>query len=270
MHEILTKAEPDDGIEWGATGSTLIITDQVKFARNVLPRYFKHDKVSSFTRQLYLYGFNRCHHSANAGIADAHGRLEFGHDFFVAGRKDLLELITRRSVDSEAAKRREMAHALAAGPPPHLAPFPNPMAPPNPPNVEVPGQAAHAFACGDMGHLQMANELMRVRQQMVENGHEMQAQAQRAQSSMAALAEMLAGATCPVPPLGSECAHAHCPYAHPQPYTHVHPAAMTSAWGAAMPQSYAAPHAHFAACASGSALQPRIEDHEGPVHVEAR
>ena len=48
----------------GGDGSTVsapafVISDTATFAKLILPRYFKHNKLSSFIQQLYTYGFRR-------------------------------------------------------------------------------------------------------------------------------------------------------------------------------------------------------------------
>jgi hypothetical protein len=60
----------------------------------VLPRYFKHDNIRSFVRQLNIYGFQRCRNT-NAPGMEPTGELEFFHESFIEGREDLMVHITR-------------------------------------------------------------------------------------------------------------------------------------------------------------------------------
>ena len=73
-----------------------MVTDRNAFAKDVLPRYFKHDNIRSFIRQLNIYGFQRCRHQPGAG-GEPSDELEFFHENFVEGRKDLMRQIMRSS-----------------------------------------------------------------------------------------------------------------------------------------------------------------------------
>ena len=44
---------------WSADGAAIVITNPARLSREVLPRFFKHNKLGTFTQQLYTYGFTR-------------------------------------------------------------------------------------------------------------------------------------------------------------------------------------------------------------------
>ncbi|PVH35730.1 hypothetical protein PAHAL_7G257400 [Panicum hallii] len=76
----------DDTISWNDTGTAFVVWRPAEFARDLLPKHFKHSNFSSFVRQLNTYGFKKV-------VAD---RWEFANDGFRRGEKHLLGGIQRR------------------------------------------------------------------------------------------------------------------------------------------------------------------------------
>ena len=71
LTEILTVESPEI-IALNAESPTFTIFDAQRFAKEVLPRYFKHNKLGSFYQQLHTYGFRRAGSSTDP--------IEFHHD----------------------------------------------------------------------------------------------------------------------------------------------------------------------------------------------
>lgn len=54
-YQLVDDEAIDDVISWNEDGSTFIVWNPTEFARDLLPKYFKHNNFSSFVRQLNTY-----------------------------------------------------------------------------------------------------------------------------------------------------------------------------------------------------------------------
>ena len=54
-YQLVDDPSVDDLISWNDDGSTFIVWRPAEFARDLLPKYFKHNNFSSFVRQLNTY-----------------------------------------------------------------------------------------------------------------------------------------------------------------------------------------------------------------------
>lgn len=66
LYNILNIKAYNNLIQWNEDGTKIIIVDSTKFSKNILPKYFNHDKYSSFVRQLNLYGFHKINNIYNS------------------------------------------------------------------------------------------------------------------------------------------------------------------------------------------------------------
>ena len=58
-YDLVSDVKSKDVVSWNETGRTFIVWKPAEFARDLLPRHFKHNNFSSFVRQLNTYGFRK-------------------------------------------------------------------------------------------------------------------------------------------------------------------------------------------------------------------
>jgi hypothetical protein len=89
LYDLLTQTSPEI-VGWLKEGVSFRVEDEAVFCSQVLPRYFSHTKMTSFKRQLNIYGFRCFTKGAEAGA--------YFHPCFVRGQPELLDCIqVRRS-----------------------------------------------------------------------------------------------------------------------------------------------------------------------------
>ena len=57
--KILDERNNYDIVEWADNGNCFIVKNKERFENEILPKYFKHRKFSSFVRQLNMYDFHK-------------------------------------------------------------------------------------------------------------------------------------------------------------------------------------------------------------------
>lgn len=98
LFQILELEDPSV-ISWAHAGTAFQIRQPEVLAETILPKYFKHNKVSSFQRQLNYFGFKKWTKTQT-------NVCTFSHPFFLRDDKDKMKLI----------KRKERANVHPIGP----------------------------------------------------------------------------------------------------------------------------------------------------------
>ena len=62
----LVETGPSDTVAWSSSGKSFLIVNPDAFCNHILPKHFRHNKLTSFQRQLNLYGFQRIAKGAEA------------------------------------------------------------------------------------------------------------------------------------------------------------------------------------------------------------
>ncbi|XP_047430332.1 heat shock factor protein 2 isoform X2 [Mugil cephalus] len=94
---LVEDADTNEFICWSQEGTSFLVLDEQRFAKEILPKFFKHNNMASFIRQLNMYGFRKVMH-IDTGIVkqEKDGPVEFQHPYFKHGQDDLLENIKRK------------------------------------------------------------------------------------------------------------------------------------------------------------------------------
>ena len=88
-YRILENPKYREIINWVDNGKSFVVKDIKGFERDVLPNYFKHNKLTTFMRQLNMYGFRM------KKLKDK--SKHFTHRFFIRGKKEGLKRIFRKT-----------------------------------------------------------------------------------------------------------------------------------------------------------------------------
>lgn len=97
LHQLLSSgAVEPDVIGWAPHGRCFLVRKPKEFATTVMPRNFKHTKLTSFQRQLNLYGFKR--------ITKGKDRGAYYNELFLRGRPKLCSMMRRKKVKGTGQK----------------------------------------------------------------------------------------------------------------------------------------------------------------------
>eukprot|EP01117_Protostelium_nocturnum_P012224 TRINITY_DN4494_c0_g1_i1.p1 TRINITY_DN4494_c0_g1~~TRINITY_DN4494_c0_g1_i1.p1 ORF type:complete len:287 (-),score=111.07 TRINITY_DN4494_c0_g1_i1:83-943(-) len=85
-YQLIEDAANSEIVNWNENGDAFVILKPVEFSSEILPKYFKHNNLCSFIRQLNTYGFNK----------QESKQWEFKHELFQKNHPEHLKNIARR------------------------------------------------------------------------------------------------------------------------------------------------------------------------------
>jgi hypothetical protein len=108
-----------DIVSWSSDGKLFVVHDHARFASELLPTYFGHDKMRSLDRQLHYWSFEQVNSTKITN--KSFGGKSWKHPFFQKGRRDLLKHIERKKKGNskkdikknEKMKKDEIARNIA-------------------------------------------------------------------------------------------------------------------------------------------------------------
>ncbi|XP_067872008.1 heat shock factor protein 1 isoform X7 [Heterodontus francisci] len=106
---LIEDPDTNELICWSVSGNSFHVFDQGRFAKEVLPKYFKHNNMASFVRQLNMYGFRKVVNIEQGGLVKPEkDDTEFQHAYFIRGQEHLLENIKRKVTSMSTVKPEEI------------------------------------------------------------------------------------------------------------------------------------------------------------------
>ncbi|XP_030002911.1 heat shock factor protein 1 isoform X2 [Sphaeramia orbicularis] len=106
---LVEDPDTDPLICWSPSGTSFHVFDQGRFSKEVLPKFFKHNNMASFIRQLNMYGFRKVVHIEHGGLVKPErDDTEFQHPFFIRGQEHLLENIKRKVTNVSSVRQEDM------------------------------------------------------------------------------------------------------------------------------------------------------------------
>lgn len=107
LWKLVEDPQYEEHISWNKNGTGFLVHDQATFAREILPKYFKHNNFASFVRQLNMYGFRKVIGAEQGGLRSEKDEWEFFNGNFNRYHPELLENVKRKATPEEKKVRNE-------------------------------------------------------------------------------------------------------------------------------------------------------------------
>lgn len=96
LHMLLEEDNHENVISWQPHGRCFLLRNPKEFLESVMPQHFKQTKLTSFQRQLNLYGFNRLTSGPDKG--------GYYHELFLRGKRQLCSRMIRMRIKGTRTK----------------------------------------------------------------------------------------------------------------------------------------------------------------------
>lgn len=106
--ELLENQSLSRAISWSKEEDAIVIKDIDFFASNILPKFYKHNKLDNFIRLLNMYGFKKTKVQMEKSQA-----LVYKHPFFIRGRSEMISLIERKKKTSNGRALKPLQSQMA-------------------------------------------------------------------------------------------------------------------------------------------------------------
>jgi len=97
LHTMLDNDDDPSIVTWLPHGRAFLVRKPAEFTAQIMPKYFRQTKLTSFQRQLNLYGFRRLTQGSDSGA--------YYHELFLRGRPQLCLRMQRQKIKGTGHKQ---------------------------------------------------------------------------------------------------------------------------------------------------------------------